>query len=95
MTAEYCLLSVLQEAELEDFLFAGNANDITGFGREDEEQKERSAVAELIAKVRAARVRLCRHLLWPAGPSARLPYTDEHSTVQPLLLGLSFSIQED
>ncbi len=43
---------VLQEAELEDFLFAGNANDITGFGREDEEHNERSAVAELIAKVR-------------------------------------------
>lgn len=46
------LLLVLQEAELEDFLFAGNANDITGFGREDEEQNERSAVAELIGKVR-------------------------------------------
>ena len=42
----------LQEAELEDLLFAGNANDITGFGREDEEQNERSAVAELIGKVR-------------------------------------------
>ena len=43
-----------QEAELEEFLFAGNAGDISGFGREDEEQNERLAVAELIAKVRGA-----------------------------------------
>ena len=47
-------LSYVQEAELEEFLFAGNAGDISGFGREDEELKERLAVAELIAKVRGA-----------------------------------------
>ena len=47
-------LSCVQEAELEEFLFAGNAGDISGFGREDEEHNERLAVAELIAKVRGA-----------------------------------------
>ena len=46
------LMTVLQEAELESFLFAGNAHDITGFGREEEEQNERFALADLIAKVR-------------------------------------------
>ena len=47
-------LSCVQEAELEEFLFAGDAGDISGFGREDEEHNERLAVAELIAKVRGA-----------------------------------------
>ena len=48
------LLSHEQEAELEEFLFAGSAGDISGFGREDEERNERLAAAELIAKVRGA-----------------------------------------
>ncbi|CAK0782784.1 hypothetical protein CVIRNUC_005979 [Coccomyxa viridis] len=43
-----------REAELEEFLFAGNAGDISGFGREDEEYNERLAVAQLIAKADAA-----------------------------------------
>lgn len=42
----------IQEAELEDFLFAGNAGDISGFGKEDEELDRRSVLAHLIAKVR-------------------------------------------
>ena len=50
----YMRLFYLQEAELEEFLFAGKAGDISGFGREAEEQNERLAVAELIAKVREA-----------------------------------------
>ena len=51
MSHLYVRLSYVQEAELEEFLFAGNAGDISGFGREDAEQNERLAVAELIAKV--------------------------------------------
>ena len=42
----------VQEAELEDFLFAGNAGDISGFGKEDEELDRRSALAHRVAKVR-------------------------------------------
>jgi hypothetical protein len=41
----------VQEAELEDFLFAGNAGDIAGFGKEDKELDRRSALAQLIARV--------------------------------------------
>ena len=46
----------IQEAELEDFLFAGNAGDISGFGKEDEELDRRSALAHLIAKVRKGKL---------------------------------------
>ena len=76
------LVAVLQEAELENFLFAGNANDITGFGREEEEQNERSALADLIAKVREMAGSLLGHsagfrdgsanVLFAQSPQARM-----------------------